>query len=265
MAHGLGATRDGGLDGFAERLAAEGLDVLAFDYRGFADSGGGPRQDVDPARQREDYRSAIAHARTIPGVDPDRIVVWGCSFAGGHVLRVAAEDPRVAAVVSLTPAGDGMAVMRKLLAEDGVGAALRLTALGIRDLLAAIRGRDPVTAPLVARPGEVAAITAPGALERYTALAGPSWRNVVAGRIFLRIGAYRPIRKAAAIDGALLVQVADEDTVAPPAAQTAAGVRGRAQVHHYPCDHFDVYPGQPWFDAIVEHQIAFLRRALAVA
>lgn len=39
MAHGLGGTVDSGLMPFAEALAAAGLDVLAFDYRG-----SGPRR-----------------------------------------------------------------------------------------------------------------------------------------------------------------------------------------------------------------------------
>ena len=40
MAHGLGGTKDSGLEPFAEALAAAGLDVLAFDYRGFGASSG---------------------------------------------------------------------------------------------------------------------------------------------------------------------------------------------------------------------------------
>ena len=39
----------------------------------------------------------------------------------------------------------------------------------------------------------------------------------------------------------------------------------RAEVRHYPCDHFDVFAGGDWFDHVVEHQIAFLARHLAGA
>jgi cation diffusion facilitator CzcD-associated flavoprotein CzcO len=60
----------------------------------------------------------------------------------------------------------------------------------------------------------------------------------------------------------LLVQVADEDRGVPPASQMAAGERSRAEVRHYPCDHFDVHPGGEWFEPAVEHQLAFLRRQL---
>ena len=99
MAPGFASTRDtGGLVTYAEGFAAAGFDVVLFDYRGFAASGGSPRQLVSASRQRQDYHAAIAAARQLPGVDPERIVLWGISFSGGHVVRVAAEDARIAAV-----------------------------------------------------------------------------------------------------------------------------------------------------------------------
>ncbi|MFJ6904245.1 alpha/beta hydrolase [Streptomyces griseoluteus] len=90
MAHGFGGTRDSGLTGYAEGFADAGMDVFLFDYRGFGDSGGTPRQDVSVRRQRQDYHAAVAAARHLPGVDPDRIALRGTSYAGGHVVAVAA-------------------------------------------------------------------------------------------------------------------------------------------------------------------------------
>jgi len=57
MAHGLGGTKDSGLEPFASALAEAGLDVLAFDYRGFGASGGTPRQRASMTGQVEDYRA----------------------------------------------------------------------------------------------------------------------------------------------------------------------------------------------------------------
>ena len=48
------------------------IDVLAFDYRGFGASMGGPRQRVDFGAQLEDYRAAMAAAGSLPGVDRRR-------------------------------------------------------------------------------------------------------------------------------------------------------------------------------------------------
>src|SRR5687768_3488108 len=83
MAHGIGGTRDSGLEPFAEAFADGGFDVLLFDFRSFGASGGEPRQHVTWRGQREDYLAAAAHARTLEGVDPDRIVLWGTSYSGG--------------------------------------------------------------------------------------------------------------------------------------------------------------------------------------
>ena len=58
MAHGFGGTRDCALLPYAEGFAAAGLDVVVFDYRGFADSTGWPRQLVSHRRQRHDYHAA---------------------------------------------------------------------------------------------------------------------------------------------------------------------------------------------------------------
>lgn len=46
MAHGLAATKDCGLDTYARRFAKSGMHVLVFDYRGWGESGGGPRDVV---------------------------------------------------------------------------------------------------------------------------------------------------------------------------------------------------------------------------
>jgi uncharacterized protein len=73
MAHGLGGTRACRLEAYAQRFAAAGLHVLCFDYRGFGKSEGKPRQWVSVPRQLQDWAAAIAHARTLPGVDAQRI------------------------------------------------------------------------------------------------------------------------------------------------------------------------------------------------
>ena len=69
MGHGFGGTKDAGLQPFAERISAAGIDVLAFDYRGFGDSEGEPRQSISVKRQIQDYHAAIDAATSLPGVD----------------------------------------------------------------------------------------------------------------------------------------------------------------------------------------------------
>ena len=77
MAHGLGGTRRMRLTAFAERFVAEGYACLVFDYRYFGDSEGQPRQLLDIKSQLEDWKAAVAYARSLDKIDPNRVVIWG--------------------------------------------------------------------------------------------------------------------------------------------------------------------------------------------
>ena len=262
MAHGLAGTVDSGLEPFAAGLSEAGLDVLAFDYRGFGLSAGRPRQAVSMAGQVADYRAAMAAAAVRPGVDGGRLVLWGVSLSGGHVLAAAADRRDVAAVVSLTPLVDGPAASRHGLGQHSLAQLLGTTAAGVRSRIAGLRGRPPVMIPAVGRPGSVAALTVPGCYENYLALAGPSWRNSVDAALIFEVGRFRLGRTAQRLRCPVLVQIGDLDRSAPPRAAAKAAFRARAEVRHYPCDHWDVWPGRSWFEPTLAHQVAFLTRVL---
>jgi fermentation-respiration switch protein FrsA (DUF1100 family) len=263
MAHGFGGTRDTGLLGYAEGFAEAGLDVFVFDYRGFGDSEGEPRQHVSFRRQRADYHAAIGAARELDGVDPDRIVLWGTSYSGGHVVPVAVGDGRIAAAVSLTPAMDGLVALLAIAKHSGLRRVGRLIVHGIRDVVRAVTGQAPHCLPVVGEPGSDAVITSPGALADYESLAGPTWRNEVTARTALEVAFNRPTRFAERVRFPLLVQIGENDAVAPPdAAHRAARKAGRhADVRSYQVDHFDVYDGR-WQQQALADQIEFLGRHL---
>jgi pimeloyl-ACP methyl ester carboxylesterase len=263
MAHGIGGTRDSGLLPFARAFAEAGLDVLLFDYRGFGDSTGEPRQLAWPPRHREDYRAAVEFARILDGVDPERIVLWGTAWSGGHVVYVAADDPRIAAVISQAADLDGIRTMMHIGQYAGRGQQLRLTLLGLRDVVGMIRGRDPVMLATVGAPGELAALTSEESLPGYRAIAGTTWRNEVTARASLAEWTNRPITRMDEIRCPILVQIADRDSVAPaPAARAAAWrAKGRVEVREYPCAHFDIYRGE-WRDRAIRDQLHFLGRHL---
>jgi pimeloyl-ACP methyl ester carboxylesterase len=265
MAHGLAGTVDSGLEPFAAGLSEAGLDVLAFDYRGFGLSDGRPRQAVSTAGQVADYRAAMGAAAALAGVDGGRLVLWGVSLSGGHVLAAAAGRADVAAVVSLTPLVDGPAAGRHALGRHPPVQLLRTTAAGVRSRICGLLGRPPVLIPATGPPGSVAALTLPGCYQHYLSLAGPSWRNSVDAAVIFEIGRYRPGRAARLVPGPVLVQIADLDRSAPPRAAARAAFRARAEVRHYPCDHWDVWPGRSWFEPALAHQLAFLTRVLAPA
>jgi fermentation-respiration switch protein FrsA (DUF1100 family) len=260
MAHGFSSTREEALQSYGERFAAAGYCALVFDYRHFGDSGGQPRQLISIARQLEDYRAAVEFARGLKQVDPAAIVLWGTSFSGGHVLKLAAEDHTISAAIAQTPFTDGASAIK---AAD-IKTFLRGSAYGVADLVGSWAGREPVLVPAVGPPGSFAAMTEPGAEQAQKELVGEDsrWRNEVAARIALTIGTYRPAAKAHRIACPLLVCVATADKTTPhePAMKVAQRAP-RGELREYDCGHFEIYDGA-WFDQMVADEIAFLRRHL---
>lgn len=61
----------------------------------------------------------------------------------------------------------------------------------------------------------------------------------------------------------MLFQIADFDSAAPPYAASKTAFKAHAEVRHYPCDHFDIFAGNDFFEPCVTHEIGFLRRHLA--
>ena len=100
----------------------------------------------------------------------------------------------------------------------------------------------------------------------YRAMFGPgeAFVNEVAARIALRIGAYRPIRRAAAVSCPLLVVICDRDVVTPPGPAVSAAARApRGEVRAYHGGHFEIYRGDV-FERAVADEAEFLRRHLHV-
>ncbi len=261
MAHGFGGVKEMRLDAYAERFAAGGYHVLVFDYRHFGASEGKPRQLLSISKQHQDWRAAIEYARSIPDVDEGRLVLWGTSFSGGHVAALAARYGGFAAVISQVPHLDGFATAM----AAGLRQNLRLAFASVRDVIKMLFGREPYYVNVVAAPGELGAMTAPGALEGVMKLIPPDFDfgTTVAARIFLSIASYSPGKRARKITCPWLVQVALRDLTTPvkPAVR-AAKKAPRGEFISYDLDHFDVYV-PPHFERSVGDQIAFLNRHVA--
>jgi hypothetical protein len=126
MSHGWGGTA-AMLRPDAVAFARADYLVVTFDYRGWGRSDsrliltGKPpekkdgklvaevkevREVVDPIDQTTDIQSAIHWVAGEKQSDPERIGLWGSSYSGGHVVYVAARDPRVKAFVSQVGAMD---------------------------------------------------------------------------------------------------------------------------------------------------------------
>lgn len=262
MAHGLGGVKEMRLDAFAERFAAAGYACLVFDYRHFGASSGDPRQLLDIDRQLEDWRAAVAHARTIDGVDPDRVVVWGTSFGGGHAIVTAADDHRVAAAIAQCPFTDGLASTRAIPPATSA----KVTARALRDVAGARLGRRPVMVPTFGPPGSTALMTAPDCADGVRALIpdGLDVRSEVAARFALDIVRHFPGRRAKDVTCPILFAICEEDSVAPPGPTRKYAARApRGEVTLHQAGHFDIYVGDD-FERNVADQLGFLARHVPV-
>jgi len=205
--------------------------VLAFDYRRLGESGGQPRQIVRIGEQLDDWQAAIHFARTLPGVDPERIAIWGFSITGGHIFRVAARNPDLAAAIAHSANADGLAAMRNAMRQWSVVTMSRLTLLGLWDAIGGLLGRDPILVPLTGPRGMVVSLGTPDAQNGPRALNPgnkyPDWQQQIAARSAARVAFYRPGRAASRIQIPLLVLAYDDDGVTPaaPAAQAATELR----------------------------------------
>jgi fermentation-respiration switch protein FrsA (DUF1100 family) len=177
MAHGIGAVKEMSLEQFARRFAAAGIAALVFDYRGLGGSGGEPRQRIFPHDQMEDYRNALTWLSLQPEIDPDRLGVWGTSFSGGHVIQVAAHDPRVKAVVSQVGAMDLDQITRRVMGPQQFAGLQQLTVQ--ERIRHAVEGGERYI-PSTGRPGEGFALQSDQDSYDFAHGAGvPSWRNEV--------------------------------------------------------------------------------------
>ncbi|MBN6040450.1 alpha/beta hydrolase [Amycolatopsis sp. 195334CR] len=257
LCHGFSGTMDR-LFPHAERFAAEGMAALVFDYRGFGESGGEPRQLADVGGQQEDLRAAIAFARR--HVDPGAVVLWGNSLGGAHVISVAADDPGIAAVVAQIPFNG----FPRRVAGRSTGQTLRLLAAIGCDALRGKLGLRPFYIPMVGRPGELAVAATAEADQHIRALTSGGedslWRNSIAPRALLGMMRYRPALAAARLTAPLLVCVAADDQETP--IETTRELAERAphgELRSYPGTHFTFYTDPAVREHALTDQVAFLR------
>lgn len=258
MASGVSCVRDQRLDAFAERFAAAGFVVFAFDYRHFGESEGEPRSLMHAGRQRADWRAAIAHARTLDGVERSRVVIWGFSLGGAHVQSLAMTDAGIEAAIAVAPLVDGLRSLRHV---GGSAHVLRLGLAGVRDRLRALRGAAPLRIPVAGAPGTVAVLNSPGSLPGFESVTSPgsSWRNELCARAALA-PPYRLARKVRRIACPILYCLTEEDDINPPQLGRLAARRApRGELRLYPGGHFDPFLGDT-FEHMVADQVDFLAR-----
>lgn len=153
---------------YAALLHERGLTTLAFDHRGFGESGG-RRAHEDSQGKLSDLRAAVSLLTAHPAVDADRVAVVGICLGGGYAVRAAAADPRIRAVVGIA---------------GGYNSPVQVSARdpdGYRRALASFIERYDDELPAVAPDGGLAAMSGdePFAYYGTQRSAAPHWENRV--------------------------------------------------------------------------------------
>ncbi|MEU5758074.1 alpha/beta fold hydrolase [Nocardia sp. NPDC047648] len=90
-------------DRYARRLAEHGYAALSFDFTGFGESGGNPRDVESPDRKIADIGHAVDFLTAHAAVDGDRIGALGICAAAMYMSGTAAHDPRVRSLALVAP------------------------------------------------------------------------------------------------------------------------------------------------------------------
>jgi uncharacterized protein len=155
LSHGLGGIYEMRLDAFARRFAEAGFAALTFDYRFFGRSDGNPRHLLVKEQQQQDIETAIAFGKTLEGVDPTRVILWGTSLAGGHMIDVSSRRKDISATIIQGPFTDGIASTLAI----SIPSAIFVSLFAVADAFSRVfRGR-PVLVPLAGTYGTPALMT----------------------------------------------------------------------------------------------------------
>ncbi|WP_310295306.1 alpha/beta hydrolase [Rhizobium sp. BE258] len=262
MAHGYAGIKEQGLEPFAKAFADAGFVVLLHDHRGFGASGGDLRHDVDPWRQIADWRRAISFLESRPEVDPDRIGIWGTSYAGGHVLVLGATDRRVKAVVSQVPTISGYEQGLRRIPPDGIP---KLEELFSEDERGQLAGFPPRRQAIVSDdPSIAASYRTTDAISFYTQpVPRGAWENNVTVRSTRSARMYEPGTWVGRVSPTpLLMVVAMNDTITVTDLALTAYERALQpkRLMTIPGGHFDPYLGQ--FPAASTAAVAWFKEHL---
>jgi uncharacterized protein len=240
---------------YARLLADAGFVTLAFDHRGFGESGG-RAQHEDSQGKLTDLRAAVGLLASLTAVAPERIAVIGVCLGGGYAVRAAAADPRVKAVAGIA---GGYNSPPWLIRNMGVDA--------YRSALAGFLARYGEYLPVVAPDGsEAMPGDEPYAYYGTERSVAPHWRNqVTVGSLYslLTFDALGAAELLAATP--LLVVHGTTDAYCSP--ELARNLFERAQgekdiVWLETSQHIDLYDREPYVTRAVEATAEFLRRAL---
>lgn len=266
MTHGTTATITMVIDAYAEAIFAAGFDVLLYDHRNFGQSGGEPRQEINPWIQTRGYRDAVAFLRENHAPGP--IALWGDSYSAGLAMIAGALIEDIAAVVAQIPVcgiswpdgpidGEAITTLKDIVSHGDVSGGPEQTTGPIPVVSA-----DQLNAPSLLAP-----IQAFRWFIEYGGRPGSGWKNLATRVIPETAVPCSPLIAAPHLNMPVQMMVGRNDEMVHCNREMQDAV-----FHRIPGDkelveidggHFGLLwtPG-PQFDEAVQRQIAFLTRVL---
>ncbi|NUS74110.1 MAG: alpha/beta fold hydrolase [Corynebacteriales bacterium] len=88
---------------YAQRLAERGIAALSFDFTGFGESEGEPRDVESPARKIADIHHAVTFLTEHPAIDQNKVGALGICAAAMYMADNTSNDPRVKSLALVAP------------------------------------------------------------------------------------------------------------------------------------------------------------------
>lgn len=247
LSHGFSAVKEQYLDRFSDAFTAGGFASLVFDHPCLGASDGLPRGEVSPFRQQAAIRDAVTFAQSLEAVDPERIGLWGTSYAGGHALFVAAHDRRIKVVVAQVPTISGPRAAARRTSGSQLAEFERLVKKDLRNRGC---GGEPMRIPVTSTdPARLCAL--PGVLSHDffhgTRAFAPNWEDAVTLQSVVMARSYEPGLAVPMISPTPVMMIlATDDHLTPPdlAIETFQKLSGAKAVEMIDGHHFDPYLGQ---------------------
>ena len=241
---------------YASMLATTGFATLAFDHRGFGESGGRPWHE-DSQGKLADLRAAVSFMKSRPEVDPARIGIVGICLGGGYAVRAAAADPRVKAVAAIAGAYNSPGLMLQAM---GAGP--------YRTALSAALDRYDEYLPAVAPDGGEAAMGGEEPYAYYGTVRSfsPHWRNQVTRGSLHSLMTFDALGAAELLPGTpLLVVHGKTDAYCSPELAQTLYQRKPGEKEFLWLDasqHIDLYDSEPHVTQAAQAAAQFLHRKL---
>ncbi|GAA6145882.1 alpha/beta hydrolase [Thalassolituus maritimus] len=259
MVHGWGGTQLTLVTNFIEAFNKAGLAVMTFDYPGWGESEGLPRNVISPWKREKTVEAALAFTKSHAEVDATNIVLWGSSFGGGHVVKIAAEHPELRGAIAQVPMLDGMLAVKAVPLP-------RMMRFGLDITLDMLNPFNTHYVPIVSPEGEYSSMDRDGAWRVEGWIEDNLKRqhdNRVAARSLATMGFYRPGKHLKRIQIPTLVIGATRDTVAPFDKEKVKCLSSEhVEIKTIDANHFDPYLDH-WFEENIAMQLAFVKGLIA--